>query len=365
VSVPSVEAISFVDPRQALRAWDQAVHRGEDLSEPTNRYLASMDVGMLCWCRCLLRPRAPEFGYRRQRRSRSSLESREKSEARPEGGEAGGQWRARIDAMYVTRGRYGQGGDERAEPIDWVGLQPLDASSKQAVLHTEWAVGRWVGDDRTDVLNPGEKVLRQRQLVLARPQRQSPAAEGGSTWLAIASVNLLQETLIMGTTNHRTAGMFRPSLSAVFVIGLCVIWINGCDPNHGDMTALRTEVQQTRREIGELKSKVAGLNTRVAQLEQPLDPDAAAVMKSLPSSPPMPQPIQADTIKKVIANCVGQVHRLETTPAAEGWKGRIFADFDAYYNQGNRQVVNNNKYVDQSAVYAFNKCMASKGVPLT
>lgn len=77
------------DPCPALRALDPPVGRGKDLSEPANGYLVSMDVGMLCWWRCVLRPRAPEFRYRRGRRSRPSLESRPRSEARPEVGEAG------------------------------------------------------------------------------------------------------------------------------------------------------------------------------------------------------------------------------------------------------------------------------------
>jgi hypothetical protein len=64
----------------------------------------------------------------------------------------------------------------------------------------------------------------------------------------------------------------------------------------------------------------------------------------------------------VIAECVRKVRSLETQPKG---LGQPYAEFDAYYNQGSGRVENNNRYVDQGPTYAFNKCMAAKGVPLT
>ncbi len=70
----------------------------------------------------------------------------------------------------------------------------------------------------------------------------------------------------------------------------------------------------------------------------------------------------AASIGKAIAECVRKVRSLEAQP--KGY-GQPYAEFDAFYNLGSGRVENNNRYVDQGPTYAFNKCMASKGVPLT
>jgi hypothetical protein len=70
----------------------------------------------------------------------------------------------------------------------------------------------------------------------------------------------------------------------------------------------------------------------------------------------------APTVKQIVASCVKYVRGLETQTEKYS---QGFAGFDAFYNPATNRVQNNNQFVDQRAVYAFNKCMASKGMPLS
>ena len=62
----------------------------------------------------------------------------------------------------------------------------------------------------------------------------------------------------------------------------------------------------------------------------------------------------ADNIEKAVKACVEVAH-------SAGYEY-----FDAYYNSASKSVENNITYVyQQSALFPFNKCMASQGFPLT
>jgi hypothetical protein len=143
-----------------------------------------------------------------------------------------------------------------------------------------------------------------------------------------------------------------------------VLFVSGCgDDNHTEISNLKNQVEQSRKEARDLK---ASIGTEVANLKERLDRLEAQPPQIEPTKkPPPPATNDADAIKQAIADCVRKVRGLETKPASNAWSGRPYAEFDAYYNQGNGHVENNNRYVDQGPNYAFNKCMASKGVPLT
>jgi predicted nucleic acid-binding Zn-ribbon protein len=132
-----------------------------------------------------------------------------------------------------------------------------------------------------------------------------------------------------------------------------------CDNNNqSEVNALRAQAQQSQTEVNVLKGSVANLSDRIGRLEaQPQSKElpAAATQNS--------QGGNAAAINKAIADCVRKVRSLETQPKDSG--GQLYAEFDAFYNQGSGRVEDNNRYVDRGPNYAFNKCMSSKGVPLT
>lgn len=150
----------------------------------------------------------------------------------------------------------------------------------------------------------------------------------------------------------------------VLAVGPLVLLVSSCgDDNQAELANLKNQVEQSRKEARDLK---ASMGTEVASLKERLDRLEAQPVKTEPAkNPPPPASNDTDAIKRVIADCVRKVRGLETKPASDAWSGRPYAEFDAYYNQGNGRVENNNRYVDQGPNYAFNKCMASKGVPLT
>jgi hypothetical protein len=146
----------------------------------------------------------------------------------------------------------------------------------------------------------------------------------------------------------------------VLVITSLVLIATGCgENNQAEIAKLRAQVELSRKETSDLKSnmstEVANLKERIERLEsQPAKTEAAKNPSSLSGD--------AASIGKTIAECVRKVRSLETQP--KGF-GQPYAEFDAFYNPSSGRVENNNRYVDQGPTYAFNKCMASKAVPLT
>lgn len=153
-------------------------------------------------------------------------------------------------------------------------------------------------------------------------------------------------------------------LRRVLAVLPLVLIVSGCgNDNQAEISKLKDQVEQSRKEARDLR---ASMVAEVASLKERLDRLEAQPVKTKPTEkPPLPASNDTDAIKRVIADCVRKVRSLETKPASDAWSGRPYAEFDAYYNQGNGRVENNNRYVDQGPNYAFNKCMASKGVPLT
>jgi hypothetical protein len=134
----------------------------------------------------------------------------------------------------------------------------------------------------------------------------------------------------------------------------------GCgDNNQSEIASLKAQVEQSRKETSELKasmgSEIASLRERIERLE-------TSPAKTEPAKTPPASGSDAATITKTIAECVRKVRSLETSPKDSG---QPYAEFDAFYNPSNGRVEDNNRYVDRGPNYAFDKCMASKGVPLT
>jgi hypothetical protein len=66
-------------------------------------------------------------------------------------------------------------------------------------------------------------------------------------------------------------------------------------------------------------------------------------------------------IESAVTYCVDAVHRFPADPTDV----QFFRKFDAYYNAATGKIENNGMLVgDQAALYQFNKCMASQGIPL-
>ena len=140
-----------------------------------------------------------------------------------------------------------------------------------------------------------------------------------------------------------------------------VLFATACgDNDQTEIRNLRAQVELSRKEASDLKSS---MSTEVANLKERIDRLEAHSAKTEPAKGPSSPSGDAAAISKVIAECVRKVRSLETQP--KGFGGQPYAEFDAFYNPGNGQIKNSNRYVDQGPTYAFDKCMASKRVPLT
>ena len=111
-----------------------------------------------------------------------------------------------------------------------------------------------------------------------------------------------------------------------------------------------------KQRIAELTVKISALENVVADLKQ--KPQKASVT----SGPQQLNSSQAAALGKVIAQCVQIVRSLAppgATPISD-----VHITFDAFYNPASGRVQNNNQYVSQDAVYAFNKCMTERNWPM-
>lgn len=144
-------------------------------------------------------------------------------------------------------------------------------------------------------------------------------------------------------------------------IQLAVVLVAGCLLTACDrlkeMDELRSDAAASKQEIAKLRVEIAATAERLMALE--------ASQKKVVSTDGHQAltESQMSTLNKAISQCVQVVRSIPGPKDAFG--GQVFANFDAFYNPASGRVQNNNQYVDQSAVYAFTKCMAAQGVPLT
>lgn len=143
----------------------------------------------------------------------------------------------------------------------------------------------------------------------------------------------------------------------------------GCVKNP-EIDAVKSDADQLRRQIAQMQSdadqqkqRATELSARLSKLEEAV----AGFMPKREEHPASRRPVQLTTsqvteLKKVVSSCVQTVRALAppgATPISD-----VHISFDAYYNPSTGRVENNNQYVSQDAVYAFNKCMTEQGWPL-
>ena len=125
--------------------------------------------------------------------------------------------------------------------------------------------------------------------------------------------------------------------------------VTGCSRHDEELNQLRTRAARDEQQLAQLQSELREAKDSIQQLQ---------------AKPPTPQATKqesATAIEQTVAKCVKYVRSLETEKETYN---QVFAAFDAFYNSATGRVENNNQFVDQKAVYTFNKCMTSKGMPL-
>jgi outer membrane murein-binding lipoprotein Lpp len=133
------------------------------------------------------------------------------------------------------------------------------------------------------------------------------------------------------------------------------LFLAGCDSGK-EIDGLKGDVAANKQQIVALKVELALVKDRLMALE-------STQIKSVSSNGPQPlTESQIEILKKTISQCVRFVKG--SAPKGE-FKDEVYAKFDAFYNPATGRVQNNNQYVDQSALYTFNKCMAEHGFPLS
>ncbi|MCX7174061.1 MAG: hypothetical protein NT159_09070 [Proteobacteria bacterium] len=134
----------------------------------------------------------------------------------------------------------------------------------------------------------------------------------------------------------------------------CCLCISGCEKP---------------KELDELKTDMADLKQRVARLEQVQQQAQQLAEQQAQQHAKQQAEQQANSINRIeaiqrtIKLCVEATRSLAQN--VEGYEKKFYTGFDAYYNLGSGTVQNNVMLNgEKPALYAFNKCMAEKGVPL-
>jgi hypothetical protein len=142
-----------------------------------------------------------------------------------------------------------------------------------------------------------------------------------------------------------------------FIIPSLIGCSDGAGQSKKDIVDLKAELATVKNQMADFKSGIDTVNSRLAALEiSKMQPEKSDGPRHLSSS-------ELTTLNNVISQCVHVVRNI--TPTGPLGINEVYVHFDAYYNPASGKVLNNNQYVDQSAVYAFNKCMTSKGIPLS
>jgi len=146
---------------------------------------------------------------------------------------------------------------------------------------------------------------------------------------------------------------------------ICGSLLTGCDKikemdsevaaSKQQIAEIKAEVASSKQQIADIKADLAGVRAKMAALEAGQKKET----KNDDSQSLSPERIAA--LNKAIAQCVTRVRA--SAPAGQE---QFYVGFDAYYNPGNGRVMNNVRYNGEApALYAFNKCMASQGFPLS
>jgi outer membrane murein-binding lipoprotein Lpp len=150
---------------------------------------------------------------------------------------------------------------------------------------------------------------------------------------------------------------------------MATVVLAGCGKNQ-DLDALKADTGQQKQQLATLraeadqqKQRISELNLKISALEDTVRDLKPKPQKALATSGAQQLSItQTAALRKVIVQCVQTVRAL--APPGATPINDVHLSFDAYYNPASGRVENNNRYVIQDAVYAFNKCMTEQGWPL-
>ena len=136
------------------------------------------------------------------------------------------------------------------------------------------------------------------------------------------------------------------------ILFLSVMTLFGCSKSKYE--------EQLEAQIESLKSRVTDYENQVDFLKLQID----LINKKLENKVKNENNtgLNIPLLKKTISSCVIKVRELAPPGANE--MNSVYVKFDAYFNEASGKVLNNNQYVSQDAVYAFNKCMHDSGFPL-
>lgn len=154
------------------------------------------------------------------------------------------------------------------------------------------------------------------------------------------------------------------------VSAILVVLLTGCDQikvlddlkgqvsdSNKRISDLVVEAANSQRKVLDVQAQIAELQGRLAAIEAPKNTTRSEGSGALSNE-------QISWLRQAIEKCVMSVRALETTVSSDASGNNVYSKFDAFYNPASNRVLNNNRYVDQSPVYAFNKCMTSEGSPL-
>jgi hypothetical protein len=149
----------------------------------------------------------------------------------------------------------------------------------------------------------------------------------------------------------------------VFAIStLVALVLTGCDrlgaykAAPDEIAALKDQVAKLQSDFQRQQSDLLAMRIQ-AKIEKNEAAEAAAKSKSGFISRE-----QVPALKSTISECVQQVR----ASAPDNFSKEMWTGFDAFYNDGAGRVQNNALFVGQQpARYAFEKCMASRGWPLS
>jgi len=163
--------------------------------------------------------------------------------------------------------------------------------------------------------------------------------------------------------------VFKRCLVALVAAPAATVVIPGCgrtpeiDAIRSTADRLQQQVTEIRADSDQQKGRADALSAKVFKLEVAVA-DLTSKREEHPSATgPVPlTPSQIAELNKAIGACVLVVKAM--APPGATSTSDVHISFDAYFNPATQRVLNNNQYVSQDAVYAFNKCMTERGWPL-
>lgn len=142
--------------------------------------------------------------------------------------------------------------------------------------------------------------------------------------------------------------------------------ISKLDPRRID--ALEAQISTQQQAVGALRSDLLQTRSELMQAQNRLQALEAGPITEARSPQSSLNAEQTVVLNKTVAECVELVRASGAKPEStfDTVNAKFWSGFDAYYNPSTGRVENNVMYVGQRPVlYAFNKCMVSKGVPLS